>query len=550
MSDDSNIKKTRTKRVATRKVTSLSNDELLDKIISKSKVKKEKQKNYTVRTKHTNTFQRSIRPNKKIISNDGEELLDKIIAKNKEKKLNKTKKLPVVDLPKLKEETKAENVQQIKEEQPKEVVQEIKEEEPKKENVQEQQLPVEESEEDLIITKQIVIDVDKLDVKDREVIEKIRRAVEEEQEKDETFIDKSSPIEVEVPKDEPLVFKPEKKKTNLLQFFYLIPVFILGVSIGILLVHCLNNNTANISEYKIADDMDEFKQIEEQEKQEEQERLALLYDECMSRPYDERDNNETLQTYKAELDNYLVKYKTSVMMKDITTGYIYSYNPTKVYYAASTAKTLAALYLYSKAMVGEVNLDETLTYSSRFNWSDSLEMSKHRYGEKISLRELIKYAITVSDNSAYQMLVNYIGRQNLKNYGRSLGAKYTLNGSDNFGSISVEDAIIYTSTLNNLIETGGELGQELKQIFLIALQNDLAIPEYGILAAHKYGEYKPNYHDIGIVYAEKPYLVAVLTTEGYGDFEGKVKDISKHLYRLHSIFWENRKGICATEVYQ
>ena len=550
MPDEPKIKKTKTKtkRVATRKVTSLSNDELLDKIITKSKVKKEKQKNYTVRVKNNNTFQRSIRPNKKIISNDGEELLDKIIAKNKERKLNRTKKLPVVDLPKLKEEPIEEKVQQVKEEQKKEIVQEIKQEEPKKEEVQEEkQQPVKESEEDLIITKQIVIDVDKLDVKDREVIEKIRKAVEDEQAKDETFVDNSSPIEVDVPEDEPLVFKPEKKRSDLLQFFYLVPVFVLGVSIGILLVHILNNTTTNISEFERVDDMDEFKRIEEQE---EQERLALLYDECMARPYDERDNNETLQTYKAELDNYLVKYKTSVMMKDLTTGYVYTYNPSKVYYAASTAKTLAALYLYSRAMAGDVNLDETLTYSSRFNWSDSLEMSKHRYGEKISLRELIKYAITVSDNSAYQMLVNYIGRQNLKNYGRSLGAKYTLNGGDNFGSISVEDAIIYVSTLNNLIETGGELGQELKQIFLIALQNDLAVPEYGIPAAHKYGEYKPNYHDIGIVYAEKPYLAAVLTTEGYGDYEGKVKDISKRLYRLQSIFWENRKGICVSEVYQ
>ena len=69
----------------------------------------------------------------------------------------------------------------------------------------------------------------------------------------------------------------------------------------------------------------------------------------------------------------------------------------------------------------------------------------------ISLRDLVKYAITVSDNSAHQMLVDYIGFTNLKKYGNSLGAKNTLIGGDNFGQIDTNDSIAYLTELYKFI---------------------------------------------------------------------------------------------------
>ncbi len=529
-------KNNKARRNSTQQVTHLSNDELMDKIINKSKVRKEKIKNYQVRERKPNDFQRSIRPSRKITSAENDELLEKILTKSKERKLQRTKKLQIVqtaELPKLKEE-----VQEPKEEP---VVSPVVEE-PKVEET-----PAKESEEDLIITKQIVIDVDKLDVKDKKVIEKIRQAVEDEQAKDETFVDLSAETkEFEIPGIQTEV--KLKHHFDFSKLLYLIPIMILFISIGTLVVYFVNVNKKDNKAQVVYDDSGKI--IETKDNKEEEERLKKLYNECLSRSYDERDNTDILNNAKAELDSYLTKYKTSIMYSDTVTGYEYSYNPNKVYYAASTMKSLAAIYLYTKAAAGEINLDETMTYSSKYSWTESMEMKKHRYGDKIPLRDLVRYAITVSDNSAYQMLVSYIGRQRLKDFGRSLGATYTLTGGDNFGNINVNDAVIYMKTLNSFIENNGELGEELKQVFLAALQNDLEIPEYEIKAAHKYGEYKPSYHDIGIVYDSNPYIVAILSTEGYGDFEGKIKDINKHVYRLHSIFWENRKGLCSTEVYK
>lgn len=531
-------KSTNVKRKNTVAKTNVTSDELLESILNKSKVKKEKRKTYNSNNKKEKNFQTYIRPNKKIVTDDSEELLNKILEKKKAKK-----KKPVVKP--AKEEVVEKVVEEVpeKEETAREVVEPTPEEEKISEEVVTEAEEQEEKEpEDLIITKQIVIDVNKLDIKDKKVIEKIKEAVEQEQASDETFVDKTGQLDLIETEEEPII---QPRHPQILdKLIYLIPVFILVVSLGTIFVYLFLKNGGLSSPVENINDLEEVKEIEIDNSEDER-----LYNECLARPYSEADETEVMQMARAELNSYLAKYKTSVEYHDLSVGFAYNYNPDKVYYAASVMKSLAAIYIYTKAAVGEMDLNYELTYTSKFNWSDSLEMKNHKYGDKITLRELVKYAITVSDNSAYQMLVNYIGRQNLKNFGLSLGAKYTLSGGDNFGSITVGDAMVYLNALNNFINSNGELGEELRQIFLGALQNDIAVPEYGVVAAHKYGEYKPNYHDIGIVYDEKPYLIAVLSTEGYGDFEGKIKDISKKVYRLHNIFWENRKGICNEEVY-
>ena len=276
-----------------------------------------------------------------------------------------------------------------------------------------------------------------------------------------------------------------------------------------------------------------------------------LYQSCLTRELSENDRTQDIISKENELNEYLSNnYVASVLYEDLSLGFTYGYNTSNVYYAASTAKTLGALYIYTKAASGELNLDETMIYSSKYKWRSSKEMANYSFGQEVTLRNLVKYSITVSDNSAHQMLVSYIGRSKLKEFGLSLGAKNTLSGYDNFGDISVEDAIIYMKALNNFIESNGELGQELKSYFVSAEQNDLELIDLNIQAAHKYGHYSNYYHDIGIVYDEKPYAVAILTREGNkSNYEAKIKDINARIYELHRLYNDTRQSMCWLEVY-
>ncbi len=569
-------KSNRTKK----EVSNLSNDELMEQILNKKKNKTKSssssvKKNNNV-SKKTSTSKATTKKKEDNISSD--ELYEKIKAKknsSKKKSSSKTKdtvkfidtevalqntsdnldvdkNLTIEELEKIYEESIFEDVvvekdtlvEEVKDVENKDIhltEETISLKEDKVDNDKPQDIQVKKKYDDLIITREITFTADSLDLKNEDVLKELRNAIDEFDSLDETI-----PKEIEdIPDDFVTIIQPKKRKRKKVRLskseikiiLGLLSILLVMIIIIILVLRLDNGDTHNLDSL-ISDD-DKVLDIRPKE-----------YEACLNRPLDENDLTEDVLLAKKELDSYLEsKYDVSVMYEDLSFGYTYSFNTDEVYYAASTIKALDALYIYTKAFQGELDLDETMKYSSKYKVSSSRAMKKHKYGDKISLRTLVKYAITVSDNSAHQMLVSYIGRNNLKEFGKSLGAKNTLVGSDNFGRISTEDAIIYMKEINKLINESGEIGEELKSYFLEADQNGLEFQDLGIQAIHKYGEYKEFYHDIGVVYTDKPYVVAILTYEGKDDFIEIVKDINSRVYKLHNTYYTNRENLCSLEVY-
>ena len=274
---------------------------------------------------------------------------------------------------------------------------------------------------------------------------------------------------------------------------------------------------------------------------EEKAQKYMSYNKCLLEEYNDNDLTEELQSKINETNEFLNKYNTSVGYEDSNTKFTYKYNENKVYYAASTIKMLDALYLYEKASKGEVNLDETITYQSKYLRGASIKMGKKSYGDKVKIRDLVSYAVIYSDNIAHAMLLDYIGKSTLREYGRGLGAKYTLD-SDDFGEITVNDALIYLEALNKYLETGTSDAKELKSYFINSEQNYLNFPDDNIEAVQKYGEYDVYYHENGIVYTNKPYFVSILTL--HGNNEKIVRTINSKILELHNTFNEQRLNRC------
>ena len=277
-----------------------------------------------------------------------------------------------------------------------------------------------------------------------------------------------------------------------------------------------------------------------------------LYDECLERPLNEKDTSDEIESYITELNNYLkTKYNASIMYEDLTTGFKYEYNGDKSYYAASSMKILDALYIYEKASRGELSLDDTVVYQSRFRVSYSSGMSKHKIGEAISLRTLVSYAILYSDNTAHEMLISYIGSGNLNAYAKSLGAtSVSISSAEHYGSITIHDAQIYLTRLNDFINNNELYGEEVKVLFINSDDDYLAIPDLGIKVAHKYGQYAPYYNQLGIVYDENPYIIAILTTNYNSNIENTIKDIHNRIYILHKMYNDNRDKVCYSEIFE
>lgn len=488
----------------------------------------------------TKSVKKNIKVKKVVENTSNTELLDKILEDSKQKKLNKKKKIV--------------NKNQVKN---KVVIDILKEESKKKK-----------PKDNLIITREIDIsDLQEYIEQESQIIEKSidEKIKQEKQHEESIFVEEikekakdkkkkkkkkkqkiqqeevlpSLPLELEKPKKRPLI-----KISNVVLLVLLLLLFVVLIIIGVNTF--VETKDAGQSVKKvIVPKKDKTKELEEEKRRKDEE-----FNECINELKNDEDTSEELVNYINDLNEYFAgKYRASIKYVELKHNFEYSYNVDKVYYAASTIKALDALYIYTKAASGEVNLDDTMLYTSKYNLASSYYMSKHRYGERISIRDLVKYAITRSDNRAHQMLVDYIGFRQLKEYGLSLGATKTLAG-DIFGSINVDDAVIYWQEINRFINSNPELGAELKSYFAEADQNYLAMPENNISAIHKYGEYENYYHEIGIVYDENPYIIAILTTEGRAQFEKIIKDINVKIYELNNLYNSNRENICRAKIYK
>ena len=513
-----------------KQVSQLSSDELMEQILNKKKNKSVKSSTNVVKKK---TSSKKVDSKKKVENISSDELYEMIKAKKK-KKATTTKKDTIKEKNKSEVKNKIEVTKKSKQDLSSDELYDLikskknkSKSTSKKEIVEPKKEEKKTSKEDLIITREITFTEDKLDLKDKKLLKELHQAIKEFDSLDDT-------APVPVVEDKPKKFN----KVLLLKILAIIGLILIVILLFSLFRLLDVDNPKVINKEK---NKDIIEVIDER---------PVLYEECLARPLDENDKNEIVINAENELTNYLAdNYDVSLIYEDLSLGFSYSYNPDEVYYAASTIKSLEALYIYTKAASGEINLDETVKYTSKFVWGSSRKMKNHKLGEEISLRTLVEYSITVSDNSAHQMLVSYIGRNNLKEFGKSLGAQYTLYGSDNFGHITATDAIIYMKAINDFINNNGELGLELKSYFVEADQNGLKFEDLGIEAAHKYGEYAPYYHDIGIVYDENPYVIAILTAEKSGDYQSKIKDINKRVYDLHKLYYSNRESVCYTQVY-
>lgn len=204
-------------------------------------------------------------------------------------------------------------------------------------------------------------------------------------------------------------------------------------------------------------------------------------------------------------DNYIVKYikdkgyNVSIGYYNLVNGNSFYYKENKVYYGASLIKSLVSIYMYENNLVND---------------SNRYDMEK---------------MISVSNNDSYFNLLYSVGIDNLRNYGYSLGTKYTLSGPDNFGMTNVMDQMVVFKKLYSMIKDNKY--NEMKSYFINDYFNYLKVNDNVVM--HKYGYWDTIYHDCGIIFDKEPYILIVLTTHGLDNYQSIVNDISNLMYNYH-----------------
>lgn len=270
---------------------------------------------------------------------------------------------------------------------------------------------------------------------------------------------------------------------------------------------------------------------------------------------------------------------------DLTSGYTFSYNADEVMYSASLIK---APYVYAMLKAidefeynklnfaadgsplydenGEAlfegahpNLDSDGNiiylegeekYDLSRNWvynsatmfvEGSGEIQNKEDGFSLTYLELACYALKYSDNVAFSEIRKSFGYTEHNAMLESLGISGASHG---FMQLSAEDCAKYLTAIYEFCESDSKYASAMKEAMLSAPYT-VMIPAAvsPTPCAHKYGWDIGSYHDMAIVYDERPFSLVIMTDLDRGRAEdyNYIQNIAKAVLKMH-------RGFTDTEV--
>ena len=216
-------------------------------------------------------------------------------------------------------------------------------------------------------------------------------------------------------------------------------------------------------------------------------------------------------------------FESSVWIQDLDTDDVFVYNPTERYYQAQIIKSPYSIWICRNADKGLIDLQNPI--ENHYDLcSDSKWIANYKDDETIDPWVCIDAMIYASDNKSTAILqrtwpVTY--RNSDDDFNKFL--HNILDWEENScgevdrdttnGWLTVTDAAKTLTYMYNYFESNSLNGQRLKDSYTQAVHNYLWFPE-DVEVAKKYGSWTDAFHDIAIVYADHPYLIACMTDAG------------------------------------
>ena len=234
----------------------------------------------------------------------------------------------------------------------------------------------------------------------------------------------------------------------------------------------------------------------------------------------------------------------ALAFKNLDDGKEILINENEIFHAASTIKTPVMIEFYKQLYQGKLSLEDTLQIKNEFKsivdgsiyklseFDDSDKNTYNKLGQYYSINNLIYEMITISSNFATNILIEYIGANNVTKSMKEIGA---LNIDILRG---VEDIKAFELGLNNTtsakdlliiyegLAKGKIINNESSAIMIDILKDqkyDDIIPRYlpkNIEVANKTGMITGVHHDSGIVFLKdgRKYVI-VLLSKNMSDME-------------------------------
>lgn len=240
--------------------------------------------------------------------------------------------------------------------------------------------------------------------------------------------------------------------------------------------------------------------------------------------YDTNPNTQ-VNTMKSEVNNLINSYdgrvdEVSVYFRDLNNGPSFGINENDKFSPASLLKVPLMMTYLKKAEKDPSIFSKKIDYSGNHLLAENLPTGVSlTAGENYTVENLLYRMIALSDNLAFEILLNNIDRSEIKSLHKDLDIIYPDNKTPE-DYITVKSyaglfRVLYNATYLNPSMSEKALGYMTQSDFRMGIQ--AGIPK-DIVTALKFGlrdingEGSQQIHDCGVVYdKKKPYILCIMT---------------------------------------
>lgn len=213
----------------------------------------------------------------------------------------------------------------------------------------------------------------------------------------------------------------------------------------------------------------------------------------------------TINNYGASSSFYIVSLKDGMSI---------GYNVDKAYETASSIKAPYALYIYKQIAEGNIDPNQEIMYKESYYNKGTGVIKKSEFGTMYTVRDLVYYSVTESDNIAHIMLHKEFGVKGYNEMLTNLGTKQLyLTASNPWGYTSPRSAALIWQEIYNF---------SIKNEEGITFLNLLSNGKYNyfkevmplVPSASKTGFANKDVVETGIVFGDNPYIAIAIANKG------------------------------------
>jgi len=246
---------------------------------------------------------------------------------------------------------------------------------------------------------------------------------------------------------------------------------------------------------------------------------------------------EVLKEIESKLAKY--PYKISLIGYKLDGEQSFCYNSDMTHHSACTIKAAYAYSLCRYMEENNINLDTELVYLQKHKFDGAGKIKYASFGTKYTLREVINYSLSISDNVAYKMLLDKFGTSYHNNLMDELGCNsLKISGMWASKCTAKDFVVIWSAIYDYFTHSDSEYSKLFKESCTNTIWNHSCVTLKGYDYSHKSGDNYPPWdaqNDACIVWKDEPYILAMFIKASFTYINEPQRDSITDL--VHQKLW-------------